>query len=298
MLIIALPAQADMKLEPGTSIIFYHHDLLGNPVMASDHKGRVLWYENTQPYGESTGKVSSSGIRHSDNLFGEAVTELGYTGHAVDRNTNLVYMKARHYDPVIGRFYSNDPVGYGISNPMSFNRYAYANNNPYLYNDPNGQFPLLVVPASIVVGEWALGALAGTAIGVGLYEFGSSILNNELEDGSGEFGIPDEWTKDQIDSSPKNVPISELDPLHPRDTVGKRPDLKKLTDEELLRAARKPRDPGTEMKVNERGKLIDGNSRAYELIDRSDDPSSSITPDTTVPVEKQESSWGDLFSWD
>ena len=45
-------------------------------------------------------------------------------------------MQARYYDPVIGRFYSNDPVGFrGVH---SFNRYAYANNNPYKYVDPDG----------------------------------------------------------------------------------------------------------------------------------------------------------------
>ncbi|MEH6594218.1 MAG: hypothetical protein V7736_01575 [Colwellia polaris] len=32
-------------------------------------------------------------------------------------------MQARYYDPVIGRFYSNDPVGYTVANPVnSFNK--------------------------------------------------------------------------------------------------------------------------------------------------------------------------------
>ncbi len=46
-------------------------------------------------------------------------------------------MQARYYDSVIGRFYSNDPVGF--TNVHTFNRYAYANNNPYKYTDPDGQ---------------------------------------------------------------------------------------------------------------------------------------------------------------
>jgi uncharacterized protein RhaS with RHS repeats len=46
-------------------------------------------------------------------------------------------MQARYYDPVIGRFYSNDPAGF--SNVHNFNRYAYANNNPYKYVDPDGR---------------------------------------------------------------------------------------------------------------------------------------------------------------
>jgi hypothetical protein len=45
-------------------------------------------------------------------------------------------MQARYYDPVIGRFYSNDPVGF--KNVHNFNRYTYANNNPYKYTDPTG----------------------------------------------------------------------------------------------------------------------------------------------------------------
>jgi uncharacterized protein RhaS with RHS repeats len=47
-------------------------------------------------------------------------------------------MQARYYDPVIGRFYSNDPVGF--RDIHSFNRYAYANNNPYKFIDPNGMW--------------------------------------------------------------------------------------------------------------------------------------------------------------
>ncbi|MFQ3189212.1 MAG: hypothetical protein ACI936_000336 [Paraglaciecola sp.] len=43
-------------------------------------------------------------------------------------------MQARYYDPVIGRFYSNDPIGY--NNVHNFNRYA--NNNPYKFTDPTG----------------------------------------------------------------------------------------------------------------------------------------------------------------
>ena len=48
-----------------------------------------------------------------------------------------MYMQARYYDPVIGRFYSNDPIGF--RDIHSFNRYAYANNNPYKYVDPDGR---------------------------------------------------------------------------------------------------------------------------------------------------------------
>tara|TARA_Y100000782_G_scaffold115479_1_gene158992 strand:+ start:11091 stop:11324 length:234 start_codon:yes stop_codon:yes gene_type:complete len=57
-------------------------------------------------------------------------------------------MQARYYDPVIGRFYSNDPADVmehiARGNPIhGFNRYTYANNNPYKYVDPDGEFGIV-----------------------------------------------------------------------------------------------------------------------------------------------------------
>jgi uncharacterized protein RhaS with RHS repeats len=64
-------------------------------------------------------------------------------------------MQARYYDPVIGRFYSNDPVGWVANNPVySFNRYSYANNNPYKYVDPDGR--IVVYAGSTASGNGGL----------------------------------------------------------------------------------------------------------------------------------------------
>lgn len=87
-----------------------------------------------------------SGTQHYQ-PFGEsiegAVDDVGYTGHRFDADTGLVYMQARYYDPVIGRFYSNDPKGTASflseGKIQGFNRYAYAANNPYKYVDPDGR---------------------------------------------------------------------------------------------------------------------------------------------------------------
>jgi len=58
-------------------------------------------------------------------------------------------MQARYYDPVIGRFYSNDPVDAlshlsGAAGIHGFNRYSYGNNNPYKFTDPTGMAPEFV----------------------------------------------------------------------------------------------------------------------------------------------------------
>lgn len=53
-------------------------------------------------------------------------------------------MQQRYYDPALGRFYSNDPVDAlrhmnSVNGTDGFNRYSYANNNPYKFVDPDGR---------------------------------------------------------------------------------------------------------------------------------------------------------------
>ncbi len=61
-----------------------------------------------------------------------------FTGQALDPDTGLMYYRARWYDPRLGRFVSADTVVPEPGNPQALNRYAYAGNNPVLYNDPSG----------------------------------------------------------------------------------------------------------------------------------------------------------------
>ncbi|MDZ4348879.1 MAG: RHS repeat-associated core domain-containing protein, partial [Xanthomonadaceae bacterium] len=63
----------------------------------------------------------------------------GYTGHVHDAATGLVYAQQRYYDPIIGRFLSIDPVAADPNSGSNFNRYWYANNNPYKFTDPDGR---------------------------------------------------------------------------------------------------------------------------------------------------------------
>jgi uncharacterized protein RhaS with RHS repeats len=50
-------------------------------------------------------------------------------------------MQQRYYDPGIGRFLSVDPVTADGNSGGNFNRYWYANNNPYRFTDPDGRQP-------------------------------------------------------------------------------------------------------------------------------------------------------------
>lgn len=58
-----------------------------------------------------------------------------------ENDGQLVYQ--RYYDPTIGRFLSVDPVTATTVNGSNFNRYWYANNNPYKFTDPDGRFGVI-----------------------------------------------------------------------------------------------------------------------------------------------------------
>ncbi|MCB0206886.1 MAG: RHS repeat-associated core domain-containing protein, partial [Anaerolineae bacterium] len=64
---------------------------------------------------------------------------------------SLSYFGARWYDPDVGRFLAVDPRDWTENSPMhSFNRYAYANNNPYRFVDPDGEFPFVFLAFAAV----------------------------------------------------------------------------------------------------------------------------------------------------
>ncbi len=67
-----------------------------------------------------------------------------YCGEYFDKETGTIYLRARYYDPVMGRFINEDTYEGSIDNPLSLNLYTYCYNNPIRYIDPTGH----------VVTEW------------------------------------------------------------------------------------------------------------------------------------------------
>ena len=119
--LIAQQARAD-------TITYFHNDLLGSPAAATNETGQVIWREAYRGYGERT-----------KNEVPSAPNKVWYTSRHQDEDTGLVYMGARYYDPALGRFLSVDSVRFSEGNVHSFNRYAYGNNNPYKFKDPDGR---------------------------------------------------------------------------------------------------------------------------------------------------------------
>lgn len=126
LLAVLSPAHAAEKTT------YFHFDALGSPVAATDQAGNVVWKEEYRPYGA---RIKQEPAAASNTRW--------YTGHPQDDDTGLTYMGARYYDPIVGRFMATDPKGFTADNIHSFNRYAYANNNPYKFVDPDGEFAVL-----------------------------------------------------------------------------------------------------------------------------------------------------------
>jgi RHS repeat-associated protein len=129
LLVMLVLTQANALAQ--VTVTFFHNDIAGTPLAATDSAGNLAWKETYRPYGERlTQSPASSG------------NEVWFHGKPQDERTGLVYMGARYYDPVIGRFMGVDPVGVREDNVHSLNRYTYANNNPYTFIDPDGRDPI------------------------------------------------------------------------------------------------------------------------------------------------------------
>jgi len=75
---------------------------------------------------------------------GTSSQPFAFTGEPRDA-TGLIYLRARYYDPALGRFMSRDTWPGGLAAPGTLDRYAYVGNNPATYADPSGLSPTSVV---------------------------------------------------------------------------------------------------------------------------------------------------------
>jgi RHS repeat-associated protein len=118
---------------------WYHFNGRTDVVQLTNSTGIVTRRYDYDPFGNQLGTISST-----DN------NPYRYCGEYYDTESGYTYLRARYYDPKIGRFINEDPIFDGD------NWYRYANNNPIMYIDPSG---LIAVR---IVGAFVGGVIAGT----------------------------------------------------------------------------------------------------------------------------------------
>src|SRR3989304_2047157 len=125
----ACPPPPNGPSAPSSGLTYYYHgDALGSTRKRTWHHPSVAvtFSAEYEPFGRAYTVQGSEAYK--------------YTGEKHDDPTGLVYLRARQYDPDLGRFVSADPVLGALGMPQTLNRYAYVVNNPLKYTDPTGEF--------------------------------------------------------------------------------------------------------------------------------------------------------------
>jgi RHS repeat-associated protein len=111
--------------EAEQKLYYFHTDQIGTPLEMTDVDGSVVWQATYKAWGE----VETLAVN-------EVEQNLRFQGQYFDDETGLHYNTFRYYDPEVGRFITQDPIGLLGGN----NLYSYVL-APTLWIDPLGWLP-------------------------------------------------------------------------------------------------------------------------------------------------------------
>ena len=100
---------------------FYHLDEQNSTAYITGMEGEI---ENRYRY-DAFGVIRDRQEKFNNGIF--------YTGQQYDSITEQYYLRARYYNPAVGRFLQED-----VYRGDGLNLYAYCENNPVVYYDPDG----------------------------------------------------------------------------------------------------------------------------------------------------------------
>ncbi|PKM82769.1 MAG: hypothetical protein CVU89_04515 [Firmicutes bacterium HGW-Firmicutes-14] len=130
--------------------LYYLYDGLGSVTFMVKPDGNKRDHYRYDEFGKpapGNSKLSEDGRNVLHNTF-------GYTGEMWDEESELLYLRARYYEPETGRFLSRDSYEGNLQNPLSRHLYAYVGNNPVNYVDPTGNTRLFINDKEITEGFW------------------------------------------------------------------------------------------------------------------------------------------------
>lgn len=183
------PDRALVKKDSLGGEYYYLYNGHGDVVQMVDRNGNVVNNYNYDEWGNIT-------------LSNETVSNpFKYAGEVYDQETGLYYLRARYYDPTMGRFINEDTHwdnsnsiygddGYQLSDVrfpdinairQSSNLYVYGLNNPMLYIDSSGEFAFLV--------NMAICGVIGAAVSSGVQIYKNVNNGNKWYKGVGKAAL-------------------------------------------------------------------------------------------------------------
>jgi RHS repeat-associated protein len=110
-----------LSLQSGGVTKYFLQDHLGSTVAITDAGGALMEQTSYDSFGNQTTSLS---------------TRYQYTGREYDAFSGFYYYRARWYDADLGRFISEDPIGFEGGD---INLFAYVANRPTMLRDPLGE---------------------------------------------------------------------------------------------------------------------------------------------------------------
>ena len=123
--LLKIPPEPQEQSEAQPELVYYQLDHLGTPIAAHNAKGEAVWTAEYEAWGRIRQETVSDGLK--------ADIPFRFQGQYYDEESGLHYNRFRYYDPEIGRFVSQDPIGLRGGT----NLFEYAP-NPIIWVDPLG----------------------------------------------------------------------------------------------------------------------------------------------------------------
>ena len=108
-------------LQRNQKTYYYHQDEQLNTALITNRKGEIKNQYQYDAYGNGLETIE------------ELPNRIRYTGQQYDQQTEQYYLRARYYNPIVGRFIQED-----VYQGDGLNLYIYCRNNPVVYYDPSG----------------------------------------------------------------------------------------------------------------------------------------------------------------
>ncbi|MGL4231079.1 MAG: RHS repeat-associated core domain-containing protein, partial [Casimicrobium sp.] len=134
------------------AVYYYHCDQIGAPQELTDEQGKIVWAASYKVWGETESlQFLKTGTDDSPQVFSRNARTIAYEdskrvqslnlieqpirfqGQYFDQETQLHYNRFRYYDPIVGRFIHQDPIG--LAGGLNLLRYA---PSPIVWTDPLG----------------------------------------------------------------------------------------------------------------------------------------------------------------